>query len=152
MKNITILILALTLSVSLFAQDETLQQPIDLGTVSLKGSAVVGAFGEIVPINTKPENAISKNIYSKPSYLAEEFTGYSIQLTTSMERLKNDNALFAEFGNLMIEEATNPKYCYMLGEFNTKEGAEKFLKTVILERYPDAKVIRYKEGDRKRLK
>ena len=150
MKNITFLILALTLSVSVFAQNDIFL-PIDLGIITAKG-AVVGAFGEIVQISTKPENAISKNIYSKPSYLAEEFTGYSIQLTTSMERLTNDNRLFSEFGNLMIEEATNPKFCYMLGEFNTKEGAEKFLKFVILERYPEAKVVRYKAGNRKRLK
>lgn len=152
MKNITTLVLALMISVSVFAQIETLEQPIDMSKSTIKGSAVMGAFGEIVQINTKPETAISKNIYSKPSYLEEEFTGYSIQLTTSMERLANDNPLFAEFGNLMIEEATNPKYCYMLGEFETKEGAEKFLKFVLSERYPEAKVIRYKEGNRKRLK
>jgi hypothetical protein len=119
---------------------------------TIKGSAVVGAFGEVVQISTKPETAISKNIYSKPSYLEEEFTGYSIQLKTSMERLANDNVLFSEFGNLMIEEAANPKYCYMLGEFQTKEGATKFLEFVLLERYPEAKVVRYKSGNRKRLK
>jgi hypothetical protein len=152
MKNITTLFLALIISVSVFAQIETLEQPIDMSKSTIKGSAVMGAFGEIVTINTKHEAAISKNIYSKPSYLGEEFTGYSIQLMTSMERLANDNALFSEFGNLMIEEAANPKYCYMLGEFETKEGAEKFLKFVLLERYPKAKVIRYKSGNRKRLK
>jgi hypothetical protein len=152
MKNITTLILALMISASVFAQIETLEYPIDMSKSTIKGSAVMGAFGEVVQISIKPETAISKNIYSKPSYLEEEFTGYSIQLKTSMERLANDNALFAEFGNLMIEEATNPKYCYMLGEFETKEGAEKFLKFVISECYPEAKVIRYKSGSRKKLK
>jgi hypothetical protein len=152
MKNITTLILALMISVSVFAQIETLEEPIDISKSTVKGSAVMGAFGEIVTINTKSESSISKNIYSKPISLGGEFTGYSIQLTTSMERLSNDNPLFAEFGNLMIEEATNPKYCYMLGEFETKEGAEKFLEFVISGRYPEAKVIRYKEGSRKKLK
>jgi hypothetical protein len=151
MKNIATLIVALMLSVPMFAQNVEFGQ-IDLGITTAKGSAILGAFGEIVQVSTKPENAISKNIYSKPSYLVEEFTGYSIQVATSMERLADNHYLFAEFGNLMIEEATNPKYCYMLGEFNTKEGAEKFLKFVISERYPKAKVVRYKSGNRKRFK
>ena len=102
--------------------------------------------------STLQESKVNVGIYKKPTYFNEKFTGFTIQLTTSMERLADNDALFAEFGDLMMEENTNPRYCYMMGDFRTQDGAEKFLKTVILQRYPEAKVIRYKKGKRKRLK
>lgn len=157
MKLITTLTFALTLfcTVSMIAQTESQpdRETIDMTQSTAKGSAVIGAFGEIVQLpQEKTESTVSKNVYKKPTYFSDYFTGYSIQLTTSMERLADDDKLFSEFGDLMIEEATNPKFCYMMGEFRTKEGAQKFLETVILVRYPDAKVIRYKKGNRKRFK
>lgn len=153
MKIFTTLSLMLFCSVTIFAQVGMLEESkINMAESTVKGAAVMGAFGEIVKIEpVKRESQINDRYYKKPTYFSEEFSGYTIQLTTSMEQLANNNPLFAEFGDLMIEENTNPRYCYMLGDFRTKDGAEKFLKTVILQRYPEAKVIRYKKGKRKKL-
>lgn len=153
MKIFTTLLLSLFCTVTIFAQAELYpESQIDMTQSTAKGSAVVGAFGEIVKIEpTMKESSINVGIYKRPTYFSENFSGYTIQLTTSMERLADNNPLFAEFGDLMVEENTNPRYCYMMGDFRTKDGAEKFLKTVILQRYPEAKVIRYKKGKRKRL-
>lgn len=154
MKTVTTLTFAFALlfSISVSAQSETQPETvIDMTQSTAKGSAVIGAFGEVVLL-PKAESETNKNIYKKPTYFSEFFTGYTIQLTTSMERLADNDKLFTEFGDLMIEEATNPKFCYMMGEFRTKDGAEKFLKTVISARYPEAKVVRYKKGNRKKFK
>lgn len=153
MKIFTTLVLALFCIVTIFAQTDTFtESKIDMTQSTAKGAAVIGAFGEIVKIEPAlKESNVSVGRYKRPTYFSESFSGYTIQLTTSMERLADNNALFLEFGDLMVEENTNPKYCYMMGDFRTKDGAEKFLKTVILQRYPEAKVIRYKKGKRKRL-
>ena len=46
-------------------------------------------------------------------------------------------------------EMLSPKYCYFLGSFNTTEGAEKFLNDMISSRYPNAKVVTFKNGKMK---
>jgi hypothetical protein len=153
MKNLTTIIIALLFTTAAFAQIEELDMPIDMEESTAKGAAVFGAFGEIVsiskPVMTKKSKTkfIGKRatVFNKVAY-----TGYSIQLTTSMDKLSDTNSLFAEFGDLMLEENTNPRYCYMMGKFRTKEGAEKFLEYVLAKRYPNAKIIRYKKGKRKR--
>ncbi|MFK7950114.1 MAG: hypothetical protein AB8G11_21160 [Saprospiraceae bacterium] len=154
MKIFTTLLLSLFCTVITFAQTSPFSEnEIDMTQSVAKGTAVIGAFGEVVKVESlMKESSINGGIYKRPTYFSEDFTGYTIQLTTSMERLADDNALFGEFGDLMIEENTNPKYCYMMGDFRTKDGAEKFLETVILYRYPEAKVLRYKKGKRKKLK
>ncbi len=154
MKKLTTIIIALCLTTIAFAQIDQLDMPIDLEESTAKGAAVFGAFGEVVSVTTKT----SANATKKAKFIGKratifnkaEYTGYSIQLTTSMEKLSDTNSLFAEFGDLMLEENTNPKYCYMMGKFRTKEGAEKFLEYVLASRYPNAKIIRYKKGKRKR--
>lgn len=154
MKIFTTLLLSLFCTVIMFAQTNPFpENEIDMTQSVAKGTAVVGAFGEVVKVASfKKESSTNGGFYKRPTYFDENFTGYTIQLTTSMERLADNDALFAEFGDLMVEENTNPKYCYMMGDFNTKNGAEKFLQTVLLHRYPEAKVLRYKKGKRKRLK
>ena len=154
MKKLTTIIIALLFTTIAFAQIDELDMPIDMEESTAKGSAIFGAFGEVVSITTKT----SANTTTKAKFVGKratvfhkaEYTGYSIQLTTSMEKLSDTNSLFAEFGDLMLEENINPKYCYMMGKFRTKEGAEKFLNNVLASRYPNAKIIRYKKGKRKR--
>lgn len=152
MKNLTTLIIALLFTTVAFAQIDELDMPIDMEESTAKGTAVFGAFGEIVSIAAKPTSIKKTKFVGKRAtvFHKAEYTGYSIQLATSMEKLSDTNTLFAEFGDLMLEENTNPKYCYMMGKFRTKEGAEKFLEYVLANRYPSAKIVRYKKGKRKR--
>jgi hypothetical protein len=152
MKNLTTLIIALFFTTIAFAQIDDLDMPIDMEESTAKGAAVFGAFGEIVSIAAKPTVTKKTKFIGKRATVFNKvaYTGYSIQLATSMEKLSDTNSLFAEFGDLMLEENTNPKYCYMMGKFRTKEGAEKFLQHVLANRYPNAKIVRYKKGKRKR--
>lgn len=153
MRILTVLLFSIFCISSLSAQVDTSEAvKVDMTESSEKGDAAIGAFGESVKSDAEAKKSkLSRGYYKKPTALSEEFTGYTIQLVTSMERLSEDDALFTEFGNLKVEENINPRYCYMLGEFKTKEGAEKFLNTVILQRYPNAKLLYYKKGKRKKI-
>ena len=68
---------------------------------------------------------------------------------TSVDELPNDHKVFKRHGKVYLDD-TGVAFSYMLGEFATKEAAEKFIKTVVRFSYPDAKVIKYKEGKRKK--
>lgn len=121
---------------------------------SSASNAVVGAFGEFVVIeeSKKVDNKIGNGFYRKAKQLPTDFTGYAVQITTSMEALDVNDPLFAEFGNLLVEETLNPKFSYVVGKFNTKNGAQKYVETVLANRYPEAKVLKYKEGTRVKVK
>lgn len=171
MKNLAIIIaiiIAATINVNANGSDtvtnnddkkkaKTEKATMDNTEVSARNSsssAIVGAFGEFVVIKetTKINNKIGNGFYRKAKALPTGFNGYAIQITTSMEGLDVNDKLFAEFGNLLVEEALNPKFCYIVGSFRTKVGAEKYMNTIIGNRYPNAKVLKYKEGVRVKVK
>lgn len=118
-----------------------------------KGNAVIGAFGEIV--YTKPvkkEPTTSKKFFSTADKLPNDFTGYSVQIMARMDPLPANDEVFAKYGGIMLEEMSNPKYCYLLGQFKTFQGAKQYLSAVIQYTFPNAKIIRYKKGKRIRVK
>ena len=121
---------------------------------TVKGNAVMGAFGEMIYI--KPEVKVKKEtsnpFYRSPQRLPEKFTGYTVQVMTSMEQLSKTHPLMANYGGIVLEEAANPRYCYLIGKFRTKHGAKKYLRTVIASSFPEAKLVKYKKGERIRIK
>jgi hypothetical protein len=150
MKKTILLTLAICCFIGAYAQEE---EPsfvsLTANDISLKGNATVGAFGEIISLAPVKKTATAPRGKRATPFDSRNFTGYSIQIEETMELLPADSRLFAEFGDLMLEEATNPKYCYMLGKFSTEEGAEHFKKNVLQNRYPAAKIVRYKKGKRR---
>lgn len=105
----------------------------------------LGAFGEIIEVkNDKLEN----KLYFHAAKEVSKETGFYIQLVVSQEILEKDNILFQDFGNVLIEKTLNPKYCYLIGSFETKVSAQGFMNTIIIERYPNAKLVEFKNGER----
>jgi outer membrane protein OmpA-like peptidoglycan-associated protein len=84
----------------------------------------------------------------KATLISAIYTGYMIEMFTSVDELPNDHKVFKDYGKVYLDD-TGIAFSYMLGEFETEEAAQKFIKSVIHYTYPDAKVIKYKEGDRK---
>lgn len=121
---------------------------------TVKGSAVMGAFGELIYLTPeeKVEKPVENSFYRSPQRLPKEFTGYTIQVMTSMEQLDKNHFLMTNYGGIILEEAANPRYCYLMGQFRTKRGAKKYLKSVIKPYFSTAKVIKYKKGNRTKLK
>ena len=76
------------------------------------------------------------------------FTGYKVELFTSVDELDNSHSIFKRYGMVYLDD-TGVAFSYMIGEFQGEEAAAKFLRTVIKPLYPEAKVIRYKNGKRK---
>jgi|GEM_PF-1781862 hypothetical protein len=73
---------------------------------------------------------------------------YFIQLSATSEPLSKENSIFQEFGNLKVRENINSNYCYLIGGFKSEKTATSFLNNIIIIRYPEAKVIELKDGER----
>lgn len=82
---------------------------------------------------------------------AEEISNeseYFIQLSATSEPLDKKNSIFQEFGNLKVRKNINSDYCYLIEGFKSEKTATSFLNNIIITRYPEAKVIELKDGER----
>lgn len=96
----------------------------------------------------KPEWADFARL-AKP--MPSNYTGYKVELLGAYEPLKASHSIYNQFGKLNIETSTDLpfNFYYLIGEFQDEAAAEKFMNQVIINRYPGAKVVRYKKGQRK---
>ena len=58
-----------------------------------------------------------------------------------------NDELYTTFGGIKIERRTDNSFTYLMGEFRDKAATEKFLEQVVQSRYPDAKGVKYENGE-----
>lgn len=106
-----------------------------------------GAFGETVTRTGTNNNAL-KGQYRTAKLIRGDFTGYTVQIRSSMDKLDVNDNVFAEFGQVMVEENSNPRYIYFIGQFKSHDNAIAYMKNIIGVRYQAAKIIQFKNGKR----
>lgn len=173
MKSLVVIVImnvVISLSINAYGQKAMSRSLSEVEETTIT-TAKVGAFGEVINIQKEEDRSSvneeattvekveeekktstppkSKAVYFHTAKNISKETGYLIELVISKEVLDKEHKIYQEFGNLMVQEDKNLDYCYLIGTFVTKEAAEKFLKGVILNRYPNAKVIELKNGNRK---
>lgn len=90
------------------------------------------------------QQLLTKNIKTVNNF--GDFTGYKILLYQAKKATyKQSNVLFDFVWEFI--PGTN-SYFYLTGAFKTKEQAETFLNNQVLEAYPDATIIQFKNGKR----
>lgn len=105
-----------------------------------------GAFGEYTNTTATDVEAVPEYI-RKPKKLAEDFTGYKIEvLTVYNQELSLNDELHKQFGGIMIHQRTSNSYTYLVGDFDDQDACEEYLGRMIQERYPKAKGVRYENG------
>ena len=89
--------------------------------------------------------------YAYTKRLPALYSGYVIQLTTSELPLTRDYEAFKSFGKVYHDKTQEGYYSYVIiADFNKKESVENYIKNIVAHRIPDAKVILYKNGKRKK--
>ncbi len=101
-------------------------------------------FGETM-VASAQNNPRTKN-------LPLNYTGYKIEFYTTLSALSATHKIFNRHGNIVLERKENGLYSYLLGDFMDKGSAETFLQETLLNRYPTATLIEYKNGQRKQTK
>ena len=109
----------------------------DMDESNSNGSLIVQEAEVMVPVYTKKTKALS-----------EYFTGYMVEFYRSAEVLPNSHSIFALHGSITLEKTKKGDYAYLLGEFEDWRDANKFLNSILLSQYPNARLIRYKKGKR----
>ncbi len=90
--------------------------------------------------------------YNENSYAApvpEGYDGYKIQILHTMEPIQDNNPVFFKYGCISEEQLNDESYAYSVGTFETEDEAQKFNEKFIQSNYPDAQIVRYKNGKRK---
>jgi hypothetical protein len=82
-----------------------------------------------------------------PKPIAYDYSGYCVQLFESNKELGQEHRIFQHFGEIKIEEFEG-KFYYYVGDFKSIASTEKYMKKVILSRYPNAIIARFSEGVR----
>jgi hypothetical protein len=80
--------------------------------------------------------------------IPEDYNGFKIELMTVQQELPPEHDLFFQHGNLSMEMLPDSTYSYTLGQFQERPKAERFLYDLLIDRYPDARVVKYEEGER----
>lgn len=78
-------------------------------------------------------------------------TGVVIELTTSDLPLKRNYHLFKQFGNVYYDKLDKGGYAYcILTNFSDSKKARRYLEKIIIHRAPEAKVVNYHLGRRRK--
>ena len=98
----------------------------------------------ITEVPVASTNRLKGRVLSLPA----QYTGYRIEFFNAPFELPASHAIFSKHGNITMEQKKDGSYAYLMGDFEDWRDANKFLTNILLSRYPDARVIRYKKGNR----
>ena len=97
----------------------------------------------------EPEKEVKVvNLSAEILQIPDEYSGYSVEIKRTATPLEITDPIFTQHGNIILHQVSDTKFSYMLGDFSKEEAATDFLENILLSRYPDAKVITYKNGIR----
>ncbi len=108
-----------------------------------------GAFNEDINSESKGIKEIIPYYYRRQKKLATFFTGFAIELTTSDLPLRRDYFLFERFGNIKIDPLKDGGLSYVITGFRNEKAAKTFLEKIVIHSASEAKVVVYKNGNRK---
>jgi len=80
------------------------------------------------------------------------YTGYKIEFITAFTELPSSHEIFQRHGNITMERRPNGLFSYLIGDFTSDAVGQKFLEESLLDRYPNAMLIAYKNGKRRQQK
>jgi len=151
MKN-SIFNITLAIIFSLAAQFATASTSND--TTMIFGASA-GAFGEEVVMSGAFGEVVGTAKNDAPEYvrgaktLAEDFTGYKIELMTVFNApLSLNDELFKTFGGVSVQKRSDNSFTYLLdGNFDDKKAVEAFLNNIVKAKYPTAKGVKYNKGN-----
>jgi outer membrane protein OmpA-like peptidoglycan-associated protein len=102
--------------------------------------------GEILDIaDAKKENS-SHGVMNNPSL--EGYNGYKLVIHFSRFPLPEEHSIYEKNEGVLDYITVDQNHLYMVGDFEQKEDAEKYLKSELLEEYPNAYLVGFREGVR----
>ncbi len=111
-----------------------------------------GAFNEDLTLTKEDVKKDIPYYYRYQKKLPSFYTGIVIELTTSDLPLRRDYFIFERFGNIMMTDLEDGGFSYVIDGFKDEQAARTFLNNIVKHSAPEAKIIMYKKGKRKKKK
>jgi len=110
---------------------------------------------ELIPILSQHdrENLTGSILEYVPRAFFTEFTGYSVEILRTDKPLYagRDSILQRHLPTYMRREA-DKKFAYFVGEFTDLSAARDFFKTTALPKFPGARLVEFKKGEKTYIK
>ena len=127
--------------------DESFDEPFEATTAKREQESLFAQEADsskVIPLVSLAVDSTFVQLKEIP----EAYNGFKIELMTVQAELPPDHDLFFQHGNLSMEMLPDSTYSYTLGQFQERPKAERFLYNLLIDRYPDARVVEYEEGER----
>ncbi|MFK8104591.1 MAG: OmpA family protein [Saprospiraceae bacterium] len=134
-------------------QNESMEPAQDMGTIDnpkvirQEATANSGMMGSGSIVTREVEVTTNIN-FRAPKSLPVNYQGYRIEFYNTNAELPLSHVIFTRHGDITLEQKKNGTYAYLIGDFKSEAQASEFLKAILKDRYPNAKVIKYKKGYR----
>jgi outer membrane protein OmpA-like peptidoglycan-associated protein len=88
-----------------------------------------------------------------PKAILADYTGYAVEVARTDEALTVErDSNFLKLHQPMFMRREGNEYVYFVGENNDLDAARAFLKTTALPKFPDARLVEFKKGEKTYLK
>jgi len=119
---------------------------------SISAQMAIAYDGDVAYVTNqanKEKEEPSDEVFRFHKKLPSLYQGYAIEVATSDYPLDRTAPVFRQFGGIHYDKLDQGGYSYLvLGRFASEKSALTFLQNVVIHRAKEARVVRYKEGNR----
>ena len=94
------------------------------------------------------EKIISTETTDEIKFDISSYTGYKIVVHFSRFVLPESHSMFKKYEDVLDYVTADQNHLYMVGDFQDKKKAKKYLKNDLLKKYPSAYLVGFKDGIR----
>jgi hypothetical protein len=147
--------LLISILIAFAAQAATLLMPLDTVREKSTKNYIFGTEAVDFSILSAAEDFIEepsrKMTMNNLKSLSSDYLGYKLEIARVYHKpLEENDKVFAKYKTVMVEKINDNIYVYLIGEFKSERGAQKFIQT--LENNRQYIVVKYKNGLRVDMK
>ncbi len=99
----------------------------------------------------KSKRSTKIDVYRHHRAMPAGYDGYVVELILAERPLARNHQLFNQFGSVYYDLTPEGKYAYcLLVDFSRRSALEQYVKKMIIHRAPEARVVEYRDGKRKK--
>lgn len=99
---------------------------------------------EVKDVTNQTDN--NAEVFNKFYTLPLKYSGYKIKILSNPTKLRRTDTVFNTVSKVFEYKNSSNQYIYLIGDFETAELAETYIRQSLLGSFPQANVIKFKNG------
>lgn len=99
---------------------------------------------EVKDVTNQTDN--TAEVFNKFYTLPLKYSGYKIKILSNPTKLRRTDTVFNTVSKVFEYKNSSNQYIYLIGDFETAELAETYIRQSLLGSFPQANVIKFKNG------